>query len=121
METVWEYSPPSQYPLIVLTENQWGNANFPDGGGYIYFTFTATSSSHHIHFSPGMSSPGLLDINGKSLSFKTSYPSNGIDFKKLEYSVIPGQKYYIRCYSDYYTARNFIICFNSLSTPPALP
>jgi hypothetical protein len=118
IETVWEWSPPSQYSVTQLTENQWGYTSA--GIGYFYFTFIATASIQYLHYGSRMSH-SLLDINGNHVTVNTSYNSDDKNFRRTAYNVIPGQKYYIRCYQGETYNPSVKICFNSSSTPIPLP
>jgi hypothetical protein len=105
-------------PSIQLTENQWAAGSITTSGGEQWFTFTATASTHYIHFS---TTGTLKDVyvqvytsNNTVVGSETNLYSSNTYFSL---PLTSGQTYYIRV-KPYNGSGTYRITFNTSFISP---
>jgi hypothetical protein len=81
--------------VIDLTFDKWADGNIASGNGEQWFKFTATASTHYIHFQAGSLigvSVQLYDNTGKDVSFKSTFTGSTTSTSR---TVTVGSVYYI--------------------------
>jgi hypothetical protein len=107
--------------VTTLTANTWADGSIARSAGEQWFKFTASATSHYIHFDPGT----LYDINVQLYNSDGSNAGSQVQMRgtslAVSMAVTSGQENYIKVtpYSVDYSGA-YKIAFNTTYKPPAI-
>jgi hypothetical protein len=121
-----QWQPGESFPpasAVPMTADTWANGSIT-AGGYQWFRFTATATSHYIHFERGgTQAPAVYDVmvqvyTAEGADVGTAQNLYGSNLS-VSRSFTAGQTYYIRLW-PYYSSETgaFRMAFNTANTPP---